>query len=89
MAPLLQSWVILFVDLVSDDILQMALRSDLLKKFGGGILHNIDQRHLLHLHTTSSRAIIKENWETSPDILYKNAGFVLTSKTFGFLNEHA
>ena len=53
---------ILFVDLVSDDMLQMALGSDLLKKFGGGILHNIDQRHLLHLQTTSTRAIIhKEN----------------------------
>ena len=53
---------ILFVDLVSDDILQMALGSELLKKFGGGMLHNIDQRHLLHLQTTGSCAIIhKEN----------------------------
>ena len=50
---------ILFVNLVSDDILQMALGLELLKKFGGSfILHNIDQRHLLHIQTTSSRAII-------------------------------
>ena len=51
---------ILFMDLVSDNILQMALGSDLLIKFGGGMLHNID--HLLHIETTSSHAIIyKEN----------------------------
>ena len=34
--------VILFVGLVSDGILQMALGSDLLRKFGGGILHNMN-----------------------------------------------
>ena len=40
----------------------MALGSDLLIKFEGGILHNIDQRHLLHFETTISHAIIhKEN----------------------------
>ena len=56
---------ILFVDLVSDSILEMVLGSDLLGIFfGEGMPHNIDQRHLLHLETTSSRAIIyKENME--------------------------
>ena len=31
----------IFVDLVKDDILQMALRSDLLRKFGGRVLHTL------------------------------------------------
>ena len=48
----------------------MVLGADLLRKFGGGILHNINQHYLLLFETTSIRAIIhKENrWKLKMDI---------------------
>ena len=39
--PMTRRFLILLVDLVLDDILQMALGPDLLRKFGGGIPRSI------------------------------------------------
>ena len=80
---------ILFMDLVcngsvGDNILQMALGSDLLKTFGeslgGGILNNIDQRHLLHLQTTSSCAIVHD--ASSMSLNMPGYGFHIHRKLF-------
>ena len=77
-----ENFPILFVVLVSDVILQVALESDVLTKFGGGILHTLltnaiccTMRQLAALPLSTKRA---EIYNLQPHKYSKKIGAFLT-----------